>query len=95
MARPRNTSIKLVLDVPESVYMELAVKARGVEAHSVSEYVENLLCLDVAKSVPLPLLDGPAATAEVVEGVVPVAEVGGFGPGLDLDKHGKPKRKGK
>lgn len=57
MARPRNTSIKLVMDVPESVYMELAVKARGVGAASVGEYVENLLCLDVAKTVALPLLD--------------------------------------
>lgn len=99
MARPRNTSIKLVLDVPESVYMELAVKARGVEAHSVAEYVENLLCLDVAKSVPLPLLE-PSAQVVPVEPIgtpadgVPVAEVGGFGPGLDLDKHGKRKRRG-
>lgn len=99
MGRPRNTSIKLVLDVPESVYMELAILARGDGCEAVSDYVENVLALQVAKSISLPPLE-PSAQVVPVEPIgspadaVPVAEVGGFGPGLDMDKHGKKKRKG-
>lgn len=63
--------MKLVLDVPEMTYQVLAVKAHK-NAVGVTEYVMRVLDAEVAASVPLPLLDQPAAEPAAA----PAEEVG-------------------
>lgn len=62
MPRPRNTKVKLVLELPDITYQRLAVRAYQL-GKSVDNLTRDLVEKETDALVSLPLLPAPAPTA--------------------------------
>lgn len=69
MPRPRNTKIKIVLELRETTYQRVAVKAYE-QNRSVTEWCQEMLDNALVPSLPLPVappVEAPPAPPAAVE----------------------------